>query len=347
MKPMERILRAVYSAVWAIQPEKLEAIIGFLQMRAQGGSASADTIADIRAANEISAARAQKVSTAAAGSVAVLPLYGLITQRTSFAGDFSGPGGTSVQSFTQQFREAVNDPNVKAIVIDVDSPGGDVSGVDELATEIYNARKQKKVTAVSNCLMASAAYYLACSATEIVASPSSLTGSIGVYSAHEDYSQADEKAGVKVTLISAGKYKTEGNMYEPLSDDARSAMQALVDSFYGKFVKAVARGRGVSQAAVREGFGQGRVLTAEDAVKFKLADRVATLDEVLSGYGVKAPGPAASAAVQVSVPSAADEDQVVVQAAAEVSDLPVVDSDEVLAAIASDQRSRSLRLATL
>jgi ClpP class serine protease len=115
MKPIERILRAVYSAVWAIQPEKLEAIVGFLELRAHGGAASAETIAEIRAANEISAARAQKVATAGAGAVAVLPLYGLITQRSSFVGDFSGPGGTSVQSFTQQFREAVNDPNVKAI----------------------------------------------------------------------------------------------------------------------------------------------------------------------------------------------------------------------------------------
>jgi hypothetical protein len=228
-------------------------------------------------------------------------------------------------------------------------------------------------------LNASAAYYLSCQATEVVVSPSSLTGSIGVYSAHEDYSAADEKAGVKVTLISAGKYKTEGNMYEPLSDDARSAMQGLVDSFYGKFVKAVARGRGVSQSAVRDGFGQGRVVTAEDAVKFKLADRVDTLDEVLAGYGVKtsAGGSSASAtAVHVAVPSAAlDEGADHVAAGQQCScecascvegnceectheacdadaegciGCPMGDSDEAAAvAIAADQRARSLKLATL
>jgi signal peptide peptidase SppA len=213
-----------------------------------------------------------------------MALYGIINQR--YAGDFSGPSGTSVQQFTQEFRQAVNDPNVKAIVIDVDSPGGSVSGVDELATEIFNARSKKKITAVSNCLCASAAYYLAAQASEVVVSPSSMTGSIGVFMAHQDESKKFEQMGIKVTLISAGKYKVDGNNLGPLSDTARASTQGLVDTFYGKFAKAVARGRGVKVSAVTDGFGEGRVLTAEDAVKAGLADRVATLDDVLASYGV-------------------------------------------------------------
>jgi len=148
MKAYGRILSAVYSAVWAIEPEKLKAIIGFLELKAKGVGSSPEVIAQIRAENKIAAARMQNASAAGGGSVAVLPLYGLITQR-SIDGDFSGPEGTSVSRFTQQFRQALNDPNVKAIVIDVDSPGGTVSGVDELAAEIYNGRKKKKITAVS------------------------------------------------------------------------------------------------------------------------------------------------------------------------------------------------------
>jgi signal peptide peptidase SppA len=183
----------------------------------------------------------------------------------------------------------MNDPNVKAIVIDVDSPGGTVSGVDELATEIYNARKQgtKKITAVSDCLCASAAYWIASQANEVVVSPTSLTGSIGVYQLHEDDSEMLSQVGVKVTLISAGPYKTEGNSYEPLGEEARVAMQGMVDDFYGMFTKAAARGRGVAVKAVTGGFGQGRLLTAQDAVKQGLADRIATLDEVLTKFGVK------------------------------------------------------------
>jgi signal peptide peptidase SppA len=281
------IIRAVFGAVWAIMPEKLEAIAAFVKMKAEGGSSSPEIVAAIRAENEISAARARALSADKPGSVMVLPLYGIINQR--YAGDFSGPQGTSVQEFTQQFRQAMNDPNVKAIVIDVDSPGGSVAGVDELATEIYNARKTggKKITAVSNCLCASAAYYLASQCNEVVVSPSSLTGSIGVYQLHEDDSVALENMGVKVSIISAGKYKTEGNHFEPLDSEARTAMQGMVDDFYGMFTKAVARGRNTSVKAVQNGFGEGRVLTASDAVKQGLADRVATLDEVLSKHGVK------------------------------------------------------------
>jgi len=318
------IVRAVYSSVWAILPEKLEAIAAFLELKISGESASPQVIAAIRAENQLAEARMQSLSADKPGSVVVMPLYGIINQRAS--GDVSGPSGTSVQQFTQQFRQAVADPNVKAIVLDVDSPGGTVSGVDELATEIFNARKQKKITAVSNCLCASAAYWLASQASELVVSPSSLTGSIGVYQLHEDDSEALESMGVKVSLIAAGKYKTEGNSFEPLGDDARAAMQGVVDDFYSLFTKAVARGRGVAVKAVAGGFGQGRCLTAQDAVKQGLADRVATLDEVLQKYGVRMGG-GASAAIHLSPAQAAANpgilatvDPAVIEVSAEVID---------------------------
>jgi signal peptide peptidase SppA len=282
------IVRAIYSTPWAIMPDKLEAICAFIQLKLSGGLSAPETIAAIRAQNEVSAARAQNVAAAGAGSIAILPLYGIINQR--YSGDFSGPSGTSIQQFTQQFRQAVNDPSVKAIVIDVDSPGGSVHGVDELAAEIFQARSKKKIIAVSNCCMASAAYYIGCQATELVVSPSSITGSIGVYMAHADNSGMLDQMGVKVTLISAGKYKVGGNNLGPLDDGARATYQKFVEDFYGQFLKAVARGRGVKSSAVANGFGEGRVLTASDAVKAGMADRIATLDDVLAQYGVKQPG---------------------------------------------------------
>jgi signal peptide peptidase SppA len=274
-------------------PDKLEAICAFISMKISGGSAAPDIVAAIKAQNEVSAARAQNVSTAGAGAVAVIPIYGIINQR--YSGDFSGPSGTSIQNLTQQFRQALNDPNVKAIIFDIDSPGGSVSGVDEFAAEVFQARGKKKISAVSNTLCASAAYYIGSQATEFCVSPSSLTGSIGVYSAHEDDSVALEKIGIKVSLISAGKYKVEGNNFEPLGDDARMAMQKMVDDYYGMFVAAIARGRGVKAGAVKSGFGEGRVLTAKDAVESGMADKVASLDDVLASYGVKQQGSATSA----------------------------------------------------
>lgn len=299
MKSYNAILRAVMATPWAIQPEKLEAILAFLELKVSGGSAAPEMVAAIRAENKVAAARAQNIASSSKGSVAVLPLYGLIMHRASMMGDISGPQGTSTDQFTQQLRQAVSDPGVQAIVIDVDSPGGSVEGVEELAQEIYNARKQKKITAVSNCLCASAAYYLAAQASELVASPSSLTGSVGVYCTHADMSKADEMSGAKFTMISYGAHKTEGNEYEPLSDDARAHMQDMVDTYGLMFEKAVARGRGVALADVQKKFGQGRVFPAQQAVKLGMADRVGTLDDVLGKHGVSRGGTAARASVNV------------------------------------------------
>lgn len=308
------VMRSVYSSVWAILPEKLEAIATFVHLKAGGGMADPETIKAIHAANQVAAARAKNLTSGVPGSVVVLPIYGIINQR--YAGDFSGPSGTSVQQLTQQFRQAVKDPNVRAIVFDVDSPGGSIYGVPELAQEICDARKQKQIIAVSNCLCASAAYWLASQASEVVASPSSVTGSIGVYQLHEDDSQYLDNLGVKMQFISAGKYKVEGNGYAPLDDEARQAMQSMVDDYYDMFTKAVARGRKVAQKAVQNGFGEGRALTAQNAVSQGLADRVATLDDVLADLGVRqdasaqarAQGASGVSAVRGSAGSKADSD---------------------------------------
>lgn len=294
MKNYSHIRRALAGKLWFMHEQKMNEILAFLEIKLSGGSSSAETIAAIRAANEISAARAANVSKSGGGAVAVIPVYGMIMHRPSM--DLSGPGGASCEGLTQQLRQAVNDPNVSAIVLDVDSPGGDVDGVDELATEIFNARKQKKITAVSNCLCASAAYYLASQATEMVVSPSSLTGSIGVYTTHEDDSVALENVGVKLTLIKFGENKAEGNNIEPLSDSALAHLQEMVNTFGGMFEKAVARGRKVSQDEVHKKFGQGRVFDAKTAVRLGMADRVGTLDSVLESYGVsRNPGSSAQA----------------------------------------------------
>jgi ClpP class serine protease len=112
--------------------------------------------------------------------------------------------------------------------------------------------------------------------------PGGEVGSIGVWQAHFDYSQALATDGVKPTLISAGKYKVEGNPYEPLDEEARGFMQSRVDDYYGAFTKAVAKGRGQPIASVREGMGQGRVLGADAALTQKMVDGIATFDEVVT-----------------------------------------------------------------
>jgi signal peptide peptidase SppA len=228
---------------------------------------------------------------AAPGSVGVIPIVGIISHRLSLMSDMSGPGvGASIQRLSAQFSQALDDVNCKSIVFDVDSPGGSVDGVMELASFVYSARSYKNVFAVVNSMACSAAYWLASAASKVIISPSGQCGSIGVYMTHQDESEALAKDGIKITLIKAGKYKTEGNSAEPLSDEARAAFQSKVDSYYGMFVQAVAKNRKTAESAVRSGYGQGRSVLAGDAVKQDLADRVGTLEDVLASLGVGVSG---------------------------------------------------------
>jgi signal peptide peptidase SppA len=273
----ERVLAEIYRKPWAILPDKFAQISEIVNIRASGTKLSKKEIQAALAPHL--KARAGDASTSY-GVAALIPVFGIISQRINLMSEISG--GTSTQKLATQFRNALADASVKAIVFDFDSPGGYVEGIPELADEIYKSRGKKKTVAVVNALCASAAYWLAAAADEIVITPSGQVGSIGVFAEHKDLSTSLEKMGVKVSVISAGKYKSEGNPYEPLSDEARAAMQAKVDAYYGMFVKDVARGRGVSQAAVRDGFGQGRLVLAADALKQGIVDGIATLEQTLA-----------------------------------------------------------------
>ncbi|SHF02195.1 signal peptide peptidase SppA [Kaistia soli DSM 19436] len=279
------ILLAVTEERWAIREEKLQAILDFLALQAAGGKLSAEEIeARVTKQTERDVARQQ-------GSVAILPLRGVIANRMSMMDDISG--GTSSEGFGRLFQAAVRDGSTKAIVIDVDSPGGAVSGSDELASLIYSARGQKPIIAHVNATAASAAYWIASAADEVVVTPSGSVGSIGVFGVHNDVSGALTAQGVKKTLVSAGKFKTAGNPYEPLDEETRARMQARVDTAYEMFVRTVARNRGVALNSVRNGFGQGDMVDAEPAVAEGMADRVGTLEETLQRFGASLYAPVA------------------------------------------------------
>lgn len=266
---------------WALMPERLNALAGVVTRWSAGVPAQAQTMDRIQADRMIRESRRQAAAVQSSGGIALLPLYGVVTQRGNMVDDVSGPGSTSTQQFSSALRQLLADDTVGQILIDIDSPGGSVYGVAELADEIQSARSQKPIVAVANSLAASAAYWIGCSASEFYVTPGGEVGSIGVWQAHQDYSQALEESGVKTTLISAGKFKVEGNPYSPLDADAQSFMQSRVDDYYAAFTKSVARGRGVSVAQVREGMGQGRVLGADAALAQSMVDGVATFDDVL------------------------------------------------------------------
>ena len=266
------ILKKMAEHCWAILPSALET-----------------ATANVEAGLPVEAAAKRPMSRA--GAVAIVPLQGVLRQKGStFMDELFGDGGGSTERFAANMRRLAADESIGTIVLDVHSPGGEVFGTQEAADAVWEARQSKKVVAVINSLGASAAYWIASQAHEIIASPSSLTGSIGVFAVHEDISQMAEAMGVKVTLISAGKFKTEGNQFEPLTDEALAAIQHQIDEHYAAFVAAVARGRKVSQASVKAGFGQGRVLTSKDAVSAGLADRIGTMRDVIGGLGASPEG---------------------------------------------------------
>jgi signal peptide peptidase SppA len=322
MKTYPHIRRALAGKLWYVHEQKMQEILAFLEIKLAGGSTAAEVLESIRASNQAAAARAQKANSGS-GSIAVLPIYGMILHR-QMADVSGGSIGTSCTVLSMALQQAMSDPGVGSIVLDIDSPGGDVDGVDELASEIYAARKQKKIIAVSNCLCASAAYYLASQASEIVVSPSSITGSIGVYTIHEDDSAMLEAAGIKLELIKFGENKAEGNNLGPLSDSARAHLQEMVDIYGNAFEKAVARGRVVKQDLVHSKFGQGRVFDAKTAVKLGLADRVGTLAEVL-GQSASGKNVGNSRAVEeINISSVAGVTETITQPAA-MAELPAAD----------------------
>ncbi|MDA8108141.1 MAG: S49 family peptidase [Betaproteobacteria bacterium] len=270
------LISEIGSRPWALQIEWLQAMTVALQQLAEGKTSRFGA----EVAGRFSAGRPREAF-GSAGDVAIVPVMGIITQRGSAFDELFGGGSVAAEPLTAVIRQLGADESIKGIVLDIDSPGGTVGGLGELGDAIYSLRGVKPVVAIANALCASAAYWIGSAAEQFVVSPEGQAGSIGVWAAHVDTSGLMEKMGVKYTLVSAGKYKTEGNPYAPLDESARAHLQAQVDDYHGMFVRAVARNRKDTQIAVREGYGQGRVLNARDAVRAKLADRVAPLSQVV------------------------------------------------------------------
>jgi HK97 family phage major capsid protein len=279
------------------------------------------------------------------GKVAILPLTGIIAPKSSMVNGMSTPAGTGCDAFGASFDRAMDDETITSIVIDVDSPGGSVDGVPELAAKIFGARGKKPIYAIANSMACSAAYFIGSAADEIYVTPSGEVGSIGVFMIHEDDSEAYADMGVKHTIIKAGEYKAEGNPFEPLSADAKEYLQGQVDEFYGMFVNAVAKQRGVSVADVKASYGQGRSVLAKAALKAGMVDRICTLEQLLAKLGVSAASystaRAAASAGSGELERAAIETTSGIQAASAASTASAGGAAAVIAIHADNQPARS------
>jgi capsid assembly protease len=291
----DHIVRAVLDEPWAIEPRKFAQIIELVQLRAAGLTVSD---ADIEA--RVGGGRERPETTVESG-VGVIQMFGVLAQRMNLFSRMSG--GTSTEQLTAEFRDLLADPQVKAILFAIDSPGGSVYGIPELAAEIRDARGIKPIEAVASPMAASAAYWLGAQADRFSVMPSGDVGSIGVISAHTDLSAAAAKSGVKTTYIASSKYKAEGNPYEPLTDEARAYRQARVDQIDRVFVSDVAKGRRLAESTVREKFGEGRLVSAADAAAIGMVDAIATFDSVLYRLQqLPAPAPVQTPRASVNTP---------------------------------------------
>ena len=266
------VLKAFIETPWAILPYKLAVLEEIVTRHVMGEKLDPEEV-------QMRIHGAKRPADRRMGSVAVLRLFGTIFPRANLMTQVSG--ATSAEIFGAQFADLVKDPEVRAIVLDVDSPGGQVAGIEGVSKQIYDARGSKPIVAVANHVMDSAAYWIGTAADEVVITPSGEVGSVGVFAVHEDFSGQLEQEGIKVTLIKEGKYKAEGNPWEPLSEEARAAIQVNVSEAYDAFITSVARNRGVKLTEVRNGFGEGRTVGARQAVELGMADRIGTLDETV------------------------------------------------------------------
>jgi len=244
---------------WAILPERLET----LSATSEALVKSADAVVEPGYENQ--------------GGVAVIPIMGVLTKNPDWWED-----GTAMNNVKAAFRAAVDDPSIHSIVLFIDSPGGTVDGTQELASVIEGARGQKPVIAYTDGMMASAAYWIGSAADKIYISGDTVdVGSIGVVCAHIDISKLEDRFGVKVTEIYAGKYKRIASEHAPLSDEGRASIQDRIDTFYGIFVDNVARNRGITVEKALE-MADGKLFIGQSAVDIGLVDGKATLEQIIS-----------------------------------------------------------------
>ncbi len=268
--PLVHLASRIYGTPLLIARPKLEVILSVLGSRIG--------LPDLEAALPLPTPRAPAAATAP--GIAVIPVHGTLVRRA--LGVEAASGLTSYGDIAEQLDQALVDPRVNGILLDIDSPGGEAGGVFELADRIRAASSIKPVWAHANDSAYSAAYAIAASATRLTLSRTAGVGSIGVIALHVDQSVKDAKDGVHYTAIYAGQHKNDFSPHAPLSPQATSALQAEVDRLHAIFIEHVTRMRGIDPDAVRA--TEAGLLFADDAVETGLADAVASFDQVIAEF---------------------------------------------------------------
>ena len=284
MKAYPHLAARIFNTPLLIHPQKLDAIIAGLGGRLIGadaqiiniGAEPAALAADLFSTKR--GARAENRGYQIKDGVAVIRASGALVHRTRLDADSSYLLGYN--DIAADVEDAMGNADVHAVLLEMDSPGGEAQGAFELSDRLFDLRGKKPMYAIADSLSASAAYLMGSAADELVITSTGYAGSIGVVMRHVDFSAALASDGIRVTHIFAGAHKVDGNPYEPLPAAVRDDMQAEIDGLYTLFVDTVARNRRLEADAVRA--TQARTFRGVAAVTARLADRTGTTDALLT-----------------------------------------------------------------
>jgi protease-4 len=205
--------------------------------------------------------------------IAMIRLTGLISFGRM------GGDGNMVDELKEAFLQAENDPRVKAIVLSVDSPGGEVTAGDTIHHALQKLQAKKPVVVFLNSIGTSAAYYIACAGSWIMCTETTFTGSIGVIISTLNYKELFGKVGLQSVIFKSGKFKDALNGARELTEEERSYFQGLVMQTYDRFLKIVATARKLDPEMLRDGMADGRVMSGKDAYAAKLVDQIGYVED--------------------------------------------------------------------
>lgn len=272
MANLTRVLTALYCEPWLIQPSMHRQLCDITWAHVTGSAHDGDGIL-AKFDDEVKRDRIGDV--ARDGNVAILSVGGVIGRK--FSGFLNSSGVTSVDVLQRIVEEARTDPSIEGMVLDVDSPGGTVTGTPEAAETLADFSREKPLVAYTSGLMASAAYWLSAPADAIFAAPSADVGSIGVYAAMLDVTRAMENQGVHVELFKQGKFKAMGMPGTSLTDEQREFLQERVDEI-GDWFRGYVQG---NRPAVERDAMEGQTFMGENALEVGLVDHIGTLADAV------------------------------------------------------------------
>ncbi|MBI2718132.1 MAG: S49 family peptidase [Rhizobiales bacterium] len=290
MIDLPHVTSRVFGTPLMMARAKLEVILGALAPRFSGSALQAiEHKAD-----------PAPLTPATAEGIAVIPVVGTLVARSGYLDAASGL--QAYGEIGETIAAAMDDPTVRGVILDMDSPGGEVGGLFDLVDRIraIKTASGKSLWAVANESALSAAYAIASTADRLYVTRTAEVGSVGVVAVHVDETGADAKAGLAWTFVFAGERKVDANPHAPLSEQARAAIQADIDRLYGEFCTLVAANRRMSIEAVRA--TEAAILRGELAIRAGLADKLGTLDAAIAEMATEIDGAAASPNPAIVIP---------------------------------------------